>query len=1063
MKKIFTILFLLISLTGISQTVQTSINIPYAPGSESFLSLLYLPNDYATSGKRYPLLVFYHGSGEAGQNLSLIYNNSVSGGPAYFIEHSGWDTSGYTNPMDGLKYKFIIISPQRPGSWGWQALQLNYHIKYMVDNYRIDTSRIYTTGISAGGAGTFGYNFRYDYGSNSSFTPNYKVAASVPFAPANSYPTQTQANIAVSDSVKFWGLGGAGDGYGDVLTDFANKMNTTKPGIARVTRYPGSHCCFGTYYNPTYRESIKKADSSSTVSMNIYEWMLQFKRTDVGSGNSSNPTANAGADQSLPLGSTSTNLSGSGTGGNGSVTSYGWTRISGPNTPTIGSPSSATTSISGMIAGTYVYRLTVTNSLSQQATDDITITVAAGCGGVKRYVIPNSVSGGYNSYYSSSPGYNPGDTIVLQASYNPWGYFGFGSTAGTAACPIVVINEGGQVQLKDGIAFESVQYVKVLGNLGGQQYGFKVESNLADPNNVALGIAKKSKNVEISHVYVTNAEYGCWIKNEAECDTTINYPNWWLDSISVHDCYFKGMDSQGFYMGSTDPNNFDRPIICDSAGFSVTKYYAPTRLRNIKIYNNIIDSTGRPGIQLSAGMQGTNEIYNNTISNVGTQYDDAQGVGISLGGYTRALVYGNRINKTLTWGIAGIGASGLSKIYDNIVDSSGRLGATVLTWPANIHFDTRSTVPVDSTTVQMRNNVLNTPGSASYNITLSDNSGTLGQQNIICNNITFDNKPATISTTENIYSRNCSVAFHNLPSISISSPDTITLPLDSITLNVSSVSVSDTAGKIYKWTKLKSPSATNKRITVIGSSTAEGYGLGATEGFVYKLKEHYKSLGLIDTIYNLAVGGTNPINYNYTTALNKGANVLLMSFPSNGYDTYTISQIMAEYREARDSCVNRGVEFYCTGTQPREDFSSVNRTKLHTINDSLRNAFGSRFIDFMTVLLNKDDNSMKTAYDQGDGIHATANAHTQLAELVIAANVFQSFATGSGTVNSHSAVIDSTRAKSIPVGSHLYQLSVWDTYGVAYSEVYQLLQQDVPAQPGQPYKGFKTRGKRMKF
>lgn len=377
------------------------------------------------------------------------------------------------------------------------------------------------------------------------------------------------------------------------------------------------------------------------------------------------------------------------------------------------------------------------------------------CGGTKRYVTPNDVTGGYSSFYSSSPGYNPGDTIVLRASDNPWGYFGFGSTAGTADCPIIVMNEGGQIQMKDGIAFENVQYVKVLGNLGGDEYGFRVEDNDADPNNVAIGIAKKSKNVEVSHVYVTNAEYGCWIKNEAECDTTINYPNWWLDSISVHDCYFRGMDSQGFYMGSTDPNNLDRSITCDSSGFSVTKWYTPTRLRNIKIYNNIIDSTGRPGIQLSAGMEGVNEIYGNTISNVGLQYDDAQGAGISLGGYTRALVYNNNVKKTLTWGIVALGASGLSKIYNNTVDSSGRLGDTTVLWPSNIHVDTRTTTPVDSTTVEIYDNILDNPGSSSYNITMSDLRGTMGHDNIVCNN-TDNGSPATLSIAGTInYSTNC--------------------------------------------------------------------------------------------------------------------------------------------------------------------------------------------------------------------------------------------------------------------------------------------------------------------
>ena len=55
------------------------------------------------------------------------------------------------------------------------------------------------------------------------------------------------------------------------------------------------------------------------------------------------------------------------------------------------------------------------------------------------------------------------------------------------------------------------------------------------------------------------------------------------------------------------------------------------RLGNIKIYNNIIDSTNRSGIQLSCGSGMMNEIFNNTVTNCGFEFSDIQGNGISLG------------------------------------------------------------------------------------------------------------------------------------------------------------------------------------------------------------------------------------------------------------------------------------------------------------------------------------------------------------------------------------------------------------------------------------------------
>ena len=107
--------------------------------------------------------------------------------------------------------------------------------------------------------------------------------------------------------------------------------------------------------------------------------------TDVGFGNdigafqysaggNISPSANAGTDQTITLPTSSVTLSGSGTDIDGSITAYAWTKISGTG-GTIVSPSSASTSVTGLTAGTYVFRLTVTDNASATGTDDITITV----------------------------------------------------------------------------------------------------------------------------------------------------------------------------------------------------------------------------------------------------------------------------------------------------------------------------------------------------------------------------------------------------------------------------------------------------------------------------------------------------------------------------------------------------------------------------------------------------------------------------------------------------------------------------------------------------------------
>jgi len=87
------------------------------------------------------------------------------------------------------------------------------------------------------------------------------------------------------------------------------------------------------------------------------------------------PVANAGSDQTIQLPASSLTLAGSGTTESGTIISYAWTLVSGPNVPTINNATSATTSVSGFITGTYVFQLKVINSSGLSAIDTVTIIV----------------------------------------------------------------------------------------------------------------------------------------------------------------------------------------------------------------------------------------------------------------------------------------------------------------------------------------------------------------------------------------------------------------------------------------------------------------------------------------------------------------------------------------------------------------------------------------------------------------------------------------------------------------------------------------------------------------
>lgn len=99
--------------------------------------LLYLPKDYETSDKKYPLMLFLHGAGESGNDLDKVKVH----GPPKIVESK-------------TDFPFIVVSPQSPGR-GWQPDVLNGLLDDVIAKYRVDTDRVYLTGLSMGGYGTW--------------------------------------------------------------------------------------------------------------------------------------------------------------------------------------------------------------------------------------------------------------------------------------------------------------------------------------------------------------------------------------------------------------------------------------------------------------------------------------------------------------------------------------------------------------------------------------------------------------------------------------------------------------------------------------------------------------------------------------------------------------------------------------------------------------------------------------------------------------------------------------------------------------------------------------------
>ena len=104
---------------------------------------LYLPKDYAAKGaKKWPLILFLHGMGERGNDVNKV---KIHGIPK-FVEKPANES-----------FPFIAASPQCPGDTTWprEVSGLNAFLDELVAKHAVDTDRVYLTGLSMGGFGTW--------------------------------------------------------------------------------------------------------------------------------------------------------------------------------------------------------------------------------------------------------------------------------------------------------------------------------------------------------------------------------------------------------------------------------------------------------------------------------------------------------------------------------------------------------------------------------------------------------------------------------------------------------------------------------------------------------------------------------------------------------------------------------------------------------------------------------------------------------------------------------------------------------------------------------------------
>jgi predicted peptidase len=195
--------------------------------------LLSLPKGYRASKEQFPLMLFLHGSGERGSDLEKI---KLHGLPKMLEA--------------GLELPCIVVSPQCPSDTWWDTEALSALLDHLEKTLRVDPDRIYVTGLSMGGFGTWELAIR---------NPN-RFAAIVPIC-GGGEPIFTREIT----HLPVWVFHGAKDEV--VPLEYSQRM------VKALKKYGSKRVKFKIYKHAKHDSWTK-----TYANPKVFAWMLEQKR-----------------------------------------------------------------------------------------------------------------------------------------------------------------------------------------------------------------------------------------------------------------------------------------------------------------------------------------------------------------------------------------------------------------------------------------------------------------------------------------------------------------------------------------------------------------------------------------------------------------------------------------------------------------------------------------------------------------------------------------------------------------------------------------------------------------
>ncbi len=249
---------LLLPVLAVSQ-VLTPHYISTGPNSNGYYE--YLPAGYSTGKSSYPLMIFVQGMGTLGNGVSelpLLLKEAVPQ-----LINTGQFPDSFN--VKGEYHSFIIISPQFV-KWPSDN-DVGDVMAYALKHYRVDTGRVYLTGLSMGGSATWSYAASYQSAN--------MLAAIVPISGGELWKGEAGAlNMAHAD-LAIYAMSN--------LNDPIVASSTTVHNIALIDSVVPAiqPKALDTIYNAYGHDAWTKTYNPSTIlyqGLNIYQWMLLYTR-----------------------------------------------------------------------------------------------------------------------------------------------------------------------------------------------------------------------------------------------------------------------------------------------------------------------------------------------------------------------------------------------------------------------------------------------------------------------------------------------------------------------------------------------------------------------------------------------------------------------------------------------------------------------------------------------------------------------------------------------------------------------------------------------------------------